>query len=365
MFNTFDDSQTAQLRSEILALIEVDCDTICRIQGAWHKDNAIGLIIEYMDLGSLDFFLSDTYKAVELPERVLAAMAYQILWGLCYLHYGKTMHRDIKPANILLSSEGDVKLSDFGISSVLLDASSTLAATSVGTFRFMSPERLLGERYGPTADVWSLGLTLMQLVLRAYPFEYCGASSIDLITELEVVEFAEFLPSFRTARRSGRSSSSNSSSSRSGSGSSRTSSNSSSRHSASKEELGNHHDRDEAAFSPLLVDFLASMLTVDPCARASSESLLHESLWLQAMLGEGDGGLVRARTVVRDWVGTTGMSLAADSLGVSVRGRDGARIARIVEDEKFQEGDDDEDDAYYERQFLEADLASVGKNRRK
>jgi serine/threonine protein kinase len=50
-----------------------------------------------------------------IPEPAVASIAFQMLWGIAYLHYENVIHRDIKPANVLVNSEGEVKLSDFGI----------------------------------------------------------------------------------------------------------------------------------------------------------------------------------------------------------------------------------------------------------
>jgi hypothetical protein len=197
-----------------------------------------------------------------MPERVLAAIAFQILWGLCYLHYGGKMHRDIKPANILFSSSGGVKISDFGISSIV-SGSVALSNTSVGTFKYMSPERLLGESYDATSDLWSLGLTLVELVLRRYPLERCATTPIDLVSELETLDVPSWLCSL------------------------------------SEEDEG-------ARFSPLLRDFISSMLQADPSLRSSSEALLHDSPWLSHHLGaaleeDEDGGLGACREIVREW----------------------------------------------------------------
>ena len=71
--------------------------------GAFHKAGSIGVIIEYMDRGSLDFVIK---KSIKLSEEMLAAIAYQVLWGLGYLHYDNKLHRDIKPANVLINSLG-------------------------------------------------------------------------------------------------------------------------------------------------------------------------------------------------------------------------------------------------------------------
>ena len=92
------------------------------------------------------------------PEYAIGAIAYQILWGLSYLHFEGVLHRDIKPANVLVSSLGRVKLADFGIVSQQRwsssssssddgtrngndDEGTTMNRTVVGTTRYMSPER--------------------------------------------------------------------------------------------------------------------------------------------------------------------------------------------------------------------------------
>jgi mitogen-activated protein kinase kinase len=91
----------------------------------------------------------------------------QILQGLAYLHRMKTIHRDTKPSNVLLSREGIVKLCDFGSSGELVDS---LAATLIGTRFYMAPERVKGEQYTIRSDVWSTGITLLEIVLNRYPY---------------------------------------------------------------------------------------------------------------------------------------------------------------------------------------------------
>jgi len=83
----------------------------------YHVDEAkINLMLEYMNMGGLDRI---THGFYQLPERVVAAMAWQIATGLCYLHETKrSVHRDIKPANILWATSGRVKISDFGLASL-------------------------------------------------------------------------------------------------------------------------------------------------------------------------------------------------------------------------------------------------------
>lgn len=83
-----------------------------------------------------------------------------------------------------MNSRGQVKLSDFGICKVL-DDSQAMSDTSVGTFRYMSVERLLGDEYNSSSDLWSVGIMLIELWNKRYPFdEYCS-SPIELLQRLE------------------------------------------------------------------------------------------------------------------------------------------------------------------------------------
>lgn len=99
---------------------------------------------------------------------VLGKIAEATLGGLTYL-YSKhhIMHRDIKPSNILVNSRGGIKLCDFGVSGELINS---IADTFVGTSTYMAPERIQGEKYTVKSDVWSFGLTIMELAIGKFPF---------------------------------------------------------------------------------------------------------------------------------------------------------------------------------------------------
>lgn len=77
------------------------------------------------------------------------------------------MHRDIKPSNILVNSRGHIKLCDFGVSGELINS---IADTFVGTSTYMAPERIQGEKYTVKSDVWSYGLSIMELAIGKFPF---------------------------------------------------------------------------------------------------------------------------------------------------------------------------------------------------
>lgn len=104
------------------------------------------------------------------PVRVdiLGKIAQATLGGLTYLYSRHhIMHRDIKPSNILVNSRGAIKLCDFGVSGELVNS---IADTFVGTSTYMAPERIQGEKYTVKSDVWSFGLTILELAIGKFPF---------------------------------------------------------------------------------------------------------------------------------------------------------------------------------------------------
>jgi serine/threonine protein kinase len=167
------------LSKELQALAKMDCESLVKLLGAFFEENTVTLVLEYMDRGSLANLL-DTGGM--LPEQMAAAVAFQTLWGLSYLHFESRLHRDVKPANILLHSNGSVKLSDFGISSELNVMK--MNTTVVGTTMYMALERLRAKAYGTPSDVWSLGLVLCQCLTGVFLFADIR-SVIELVVTLE------------------------------------------------------------------------------------------------------------------------------------------------------------------------------------
>ncbi|KAL6867572.1 hypothetical protein ACP4OV_015596 [Aristida adscensionis] len=129
------------------------------------------LALELMPGGSLAGLLRRLGRP--MGERPIAAVARQALLGLAALHELRVVHRDLKPSNLLLGAAGEVKIADFGAGKVLrrrLDP----CASYVGTAAYMSPERFDPEAYSGdydpyAADVWSLGVAILELYLGHFP----------------------------------------------------------------------------------------------------------------------------------------------------------------------------------------------------
>ncbi|KAI9827964.1 MAG: Protein kinase C signaling pathway involved MAPKK protein [Phylliscum demangeonii] len=150
-----------------------DCmsEYICRYYGAFvdTSTGTISIAMEFAEGGSLD----SVYREVKrlggrTGEKVLGKVAEGVLNGLTYLHSRKIIHRDIKPSNILLCRNGQVKLCDFGVSGEF--GTKGDANTFIGTSYYMAPERITGQSYTITSDVWSLGVTLLEVAQHRFPF---------------------------------------------------------------------------------------------------------------------------------------------------------------------------------------------------
>jgi len=170
------DSQRAKmLLKEIQGLCEASnsgssgktCPCLVKLVGGFFTKGTVMLVLEYMNGGSLRDLIpcsqSGQMSASGLPEPVIAGITYQALIGISFLHDKNILHRDIKPENVLFSLEGDVKLTDFGISK--RNDQSLHTSFLTGTVTYLSPERLEAKSYCRKSDVWSLGVLLIELAV--------------------------------------------------------------------------------------------------------------------------------------------------------------------------------------------------------
>ncbi|CAF1579764.1 unnamed protein product [Rotaria magnacalcarata] len=169
-----------QIVRELKVLDRCNSPYIVGFYGTFAAEGQINICTEYMDGGSLDLILK---KVMRIPEHILGKITVAVLRGLNYLReHHRIMHRDIKPSNILVNHHGEIKLCDFGVSAQLIN--STLQ-TFIGTRSYMSPERLEGAHYGIMSDIWSLGLSLVEMALGRYPIPPPSIEDIDRLFDVD------------------------------------------------------------------------------------------------------------------------------------------------------------------------------------
>jgi len=156
-----------QLRREIEIQTHLRHRNILRMFGYFHDESRVYLILEYAPGGEL-YKLLTTQPHKHFSEEASANYIHQLASALSYCHSKNVLHRDIKPENILVGSDGEIKIGDFGWS---VHAPSSKRETVCGTLDYLPPEMVEGRAHDKTADIWSVGILLYEFLVGRPPFE--------------------------------------------------------------------------------------------------------------------------------------------------------------------------------------------------
>ncbi|XP_060525167.1 dual specificity mitogen-activated protein kinase kinase 7-like [Cylas formicarius] len=165
--------ESKRIIMDIEVVVKSHCKYIVKCLGCFITEAEVWICMELMDT-CFDKLLKRIKRPV--PEKVLGKVCVATVEALSYLKdQHNVIHRDVKPSNILLDARGNVKLCDFGISGRLVD--SMAKSRSAGCAAYMAPERIEPDPRNPDydvrADVWSLGITLVELATGAFPYPGC------------------------------------------------------------------------------------------------------------------------------------------------------------------------------------------------
>ncbi|KAI9328042.1 kinase-like domain-containing protein [Zopfochytrium polystomum] len=162
-------SRRSKLLREISILQSLDHPYIVKLIEVIETDHYIGMVMEFASGGELfEYILAHRY----LKEKDACRVFAQLLAGVSFIHSVGIVHRDLKLENLLLDSNGNIIITDFGFANKSRNGDSDLLQTSCGSPCYAAPELVISDGYvGEAADIWSCGVILYAMLCGYLPYD--------------------------------------------------------------------------------------------------------------------------------------------------------------------------------------------------
>ncbi len=165
---TDDEEFVKRFRVEAQAAASLNHPNIVSIYDVGKQDDAQYIVMEFIDGITLKDYIN---QSGAMPWKEAVSIAIQICSALEQAHKNQIVHRDIKPHNIMLTKEGIAKVTDFGIARAVTSATITMVGSTIGSVHYFSPEQARGGYTDEKSDLYSLGVTLYEMVTGKVPFD--------------------------------------------------------------------------------------------------------------------------------------------------------------------------------------------------
>jgi len=159
-------TERARFEIEARAAAALNHSNIATIHAIEEVEDETFIVMEYIDGREL----KDLLATGELDAERVMDIATEIAEGLRAAHDKGIVHRDIKPSNIMVTADGKIKITDFGLAKIGAGMNLTKSGTTVGTVSYMSPEQVRGEPVDRRSDIWSFGVVLYEMLTSQRPF---------------------------------------------------------------------------------------------------------------------------------------------------------------------------------------------------
>ena len=168
---------SSRFRQEAQAAASLSHPNIVTVYDYGEDPSGPYIVMELIDGEDLATILR---RSGTLPPRQVARIGAGVARALAAAHARGLVHRDIKPGNVLIGTDGQVKVVDFGIARAIAEAQVTLPGTTLGSVHYFSPEQARGEPATAASDIYSLGIVLFEMLTGSRPWEGDSAASVAL-----------------------------------------------------------------------------------------------------------------------------------------------------------------------------------------